>query len=275
MKSTTKRAFEAMATMGLVVAAPGVASAHFVLEAPACYSDQGPLGDPQKAPPCGDDGSLTESGDVTAYLTGSTITITIRETIPHPGHYRVALAPTPAELPADPPVTAGSTACGSTTIMDPPVFPVLADGMLVHTSAFSGAQSFDVQLPPGMTCDHCTLQVIEFMGNHGLNNPGGCFYHHCATVTIADTLPEDAGMSTTDDAGSMMSMPDGSTSTVDAGGSVGSDAGVAFDAGGTTTPAASSGCGCATAGSGAHTPAGALAVLGLAALAVRRRRRAR
>ncbi|MFO0681836.1 MAG: SCE4755 family polysaccharide monooxygenase-like protein [Sandaracinus sp.] len=270
MTATTRRAFEAVAAVGLVAAVPAAASAHFVLEEPACYSDQGPLGDPQKAPPCGDDGSLVESGDITAYQTGSTITITIHETIPHPGHYRVALAPTPGELPADPPVTAGTTACGSTTIMDPPVFPVLADGMLVHTAAFSGPQSFEVQLPPGMTCDHCTLQVIEFMSNHGLNNPGGCFYHHCATVTIADTLP-DASMST-EDAGSMMSMPDASTAMSDAG-SAGADAGVGFDGGSTTPPPASGGCSATGAGAGS-APAGLLAAFGLTALALRRRRRA-
>jgi hypothetical protein len=50
-----------------------------------------------------------------------------------------------------------------------------------------------VQLPAGMLCDHCVLQVIEFMSEHPLNNPGGCFYHHCATVTISDHAP-DAGV---------------------------------------------------------------------------------
>src|SRR4029079_14767179 len=87
-----------------------------------------------------------------------------------------------------PPVTAGgtpSTPCGSTTIMSSPVFPVIADGMLVHTAAFSGPQSFTVTLPAGMTCtSNCVLQVVEFMSNHILNNPGGCFYHHCANITI-------------------------------------------------------------------------------------------
>jgi hypothetical protein len=47
-----------------------------------------------------------------------------------------------------------------------------------------------VTLPPNVTCDHCTLQVIQFMSDHGLNNPGGCFYHHCADISIkAGTTP--------------------------------------------------------------------------------------
>ena len=68
--------------------------------------------------------------------------------------------------------------------MTTPVLPVLADNMLAHTTPFSGPQSFQITLPAGMTCASCTLQVIEFMSNHQLNNPGGCFYHHCADIAI-------------------------------------------------------------------------------------------
>ena len=106
------------------------------------------------------------TGMVTAFATGATVTVTIRETVSHPGHYRVALSTTGmGGLPADPPVTAvGSDACGSTVIQNPPVFPVLADGMLPHTSAFSGNQTFTFTLPAGMTCtSNCVLQVIEYM----------------------------------------------------------------------------------------------------------------
>jgi MYXO-CTERM domain-containing protein len=53
-----------------------------------------------------------------------------------------------------------------------------------------------------MTCaSNCVLQVAEFMSDHGLNNPGGCFYHHCANITIqaggtdagAHGVAEDSG----------------------------------------------------------------------------------
>jgi hypothetical protein len=192
-----------------------VVEAHFMLTAPASWDNQDGQGNPQKSAPCGqaDPGAApVATGAVTAFHPGDTITITIDEKIPHPGHYRVALANSQAELPADPTVTVGSTACGSAAIQDPPVFPVLADGMLVHTAAFSGPQTFTVKLPDGMTCTKCTLQVEEFMSNHGLNNPGGCFYHHCADISIQ---------------------------------APGTDAGTATDAG---TPAASdNGCGCSVA----------------------------
>ena len=60
--------------------------------------------------------------------------------------------------------------------------------------AFSGPQSFTFKLPTNMTCTgNCVLQVAEFMSDHGLNNPGGCFYHHCANITIQASGGTDAG----------------------------------------------------------------------------------
>lgn len=197
------------ALLGLGAFAASVTSeAHFTLDAPAATLEQDSLGNPQKAPPCGGDGTAT--GDVTVYQSGQNITITINETIYHPGHYRVALALNDlSELPAEPPVTAGTTACGSVPIMDPPVFPVLADGVLLHSSPFGGPQSFEVTLPDGVTCENCTLQIIEFMSEHGLNNPGGCFYHHCANITIQDEPVVTTNAGGGGDGGSSAAAPNG------------------------------------------------------------------
>lgn len=225
---------------------PSTARAHFVLQEPPASTEQDALGSPQKAPPCGDG---TDNGVVTAYAEGQTITITINETIPHPGHYRVALGVNgPDDLPDEPPVTPGSTDCGSTVIQDPPVFPVLADGELLHTSALDGPQSFQVTLPAGVKCESCTLQVIEFMSNHALNVPGGCFYHHCATVSIGTSEP--TSVTTT-----------GATSSTGAGGN-----GAGGESGG-----------CAVASGDASTSAALAALAALvavvgAALAARRKR---
>lgn len=240
---------------------PGSADAHFVLDEPASWRTQDALGNPQKLGPCGDDGTAAPTGDITAFQTGQTITITIHETIFHPGHYRVALAVNDrSELPAEPPVTAGSTPCGSVPIMDPPVFPVLADGALLHTAPFSGPQSFDVTLPAGVTCTHCTLQIIEFMSNHGLNVPGGCFYHHCADISIQDVVVQpDAGMSI-----------DSGTSDVDAASSA--DDAASADAG-TSAPVPQA-CACSAPGARRASDAPALGLLALAALIAARRRRA-
>ncbi|MGC4093878.1 MAG: hypothetical protein QM756_39430 [Polyangiaceae bacterium] len=172
----------------LAVLCARAASAHFSLQAPASWANQDSVGSPQKSAPCGqaDPGlAAVATGKVTAFAPGETITITINETIFHPGHYRVVLAVNDrSELPADPVVTPGTSDCGSAVIQSPAVFPVLADGALLHNSAFSGPQSFQVKLPSDVTCSKCTLQVAEFMSQHGLNDPGGCFYHHCADISI-------------------------------------------------------------------------------------------
>jgi hypothetical protein len=172
----------------LGVLAPAAADAHFALKAPPNWAKQDSTGGPQKSFPCGQaDPNMTPTttGAVTTFKPGETITITVDEIIYHPGHYRVALAVKDrSELPADPPVTAGSSACGSTVIQANPTFPTLADGMLKHSSEFKSDQSFQVTLPKDVTCTKCTLQVVEFMSNHVLNDPGGCFYHHCADIAI-------------------------------------------------------------------------------------------
>jgi hypothetical protein len=162
------------------------ADAHFILMTPASWMSQDSLGTPTKLGPCGNESGGTPTGTVSVFQAGQMVTITIDEVIMHPGHYRVALAVNDrSELPAEPVVTPGTgTPCGSAAVMNAPVFPVLADGVLDHTQAFSAPQTFQVKLPDGVTCEHCTLQVIEFMSQHPLNNPGGCFYHHCADIKI-------------------------------------------------------------------------------------------
>jgi len=181
---------KSLAAVLLVIAASGVADAHFTLMMPAAYSKQDNFGLPEKSPPCGqaDPGTpIQYLPDETTFAAGSTITIMVDENIFHPGHYRVAVADSEAMLPADPHVTsAPGTPCGTADIETTPVLPVIADNLMVHTSSFSSPQSVQVTLPPDLTCAHCLLQVVEFMSDHPLNNPGGCFYHHCARVSITN-----------------------------------------------------------------------------------------
>lgn len=235
------------AAVAASVLCSGVAHAHFVLVGPASWANQDALGSPQKSAPCGqaDPGApATPTGMITTYQSGDTLSVTIKETVFHPGHYRLAIAKDQGSLPADPKVTAGATPCGSAEIVASPTLPLLADGELVHTKAFTGNQTMQVKLPPGYTCVNCTLQVIEFMSNHGLNVPGGCFYHHCANVSI---VAPDGGASGTD-----ASAPRDAAGTGDAAGTTG-------DAAGTTGDAAGGGDGAAEVdlGSGGPPPGGA------------------
>ena len=189
----------------------GVAHAHFALEAPPAYSEQDALGLPEKSAPCGqaDPGTpVVPTNVVTTFHAGDTITVTIDELIFHPGHYRVALAPDQTSLPADPVVTASDTACGSAAIETSSTPGVIVDNQLPHTAAFTSPQSFQITLPT-TTCTNCTLQVVEFMSDHALNVPGGCFYHHCAQVNLVapGTAIPDAGT------GGSGTMNDGGTSS--------------------------------------------------------------
>ncbi len=183
----------------LLCATPALA--HFRLAdppspSPPSFDMQDSQGTPLLSAPCGqaDPGNPAVPSNLTSTLAaGSTVSITFTETIPHPGWYRVLIAANQAALPADPVVTPGSTPCGTTPIDPNPTLPLLADGVLVHTAAFSGPQTMNIPLPAGMTCTNCVLQVVEFMQDHPLNNPGGCFYHHCMNVSVTAAGPQDAG----------------------------------------------------------------------------------
>ena len=184
----------------LLVAAcmSAAAHAHFVLIAPAASLVQNRLGDPQKTAPCGgvsaNPGRGTPanpgvaSGAVTNVKGGTMLQLMVQETIFHPGHYRVALARTMAQLPPDPKVTTGDSGRGmrsqSAEIQNPPAAPVLLDGIFAHTER--PAQNFETEVPiPNITCQNCVLQVIEFMADHpGIAVDGGHSYHHCATLNI-------------------------------------------------------------------------------------------
>jgi hypothetical protein len=175
-----------------------VADAHFALIQPAASLLQDRLGDPQKIGPCGGvsanpgRGTLANpgvpSGAVTNVKGGTDFPLVVQETIFHPGHYRVALARTAAQLPPDPVVTTVQTEKGSRSqsavIQNPPVAPVLLDGIFAHTER--SAQNFTTNIPiPNITCANCVLQVIEFMAEHpGIGIDGGHSYHHCAIVNI-------------------------------------------------------------------------------------------
>jgi hypothetical protein len=185
----------------LLVAAP--ASAHFILLAPDSWIEANVLGDPQKAAPCGasEMTKVAPTGKITEMKGGDLLHIKIKETIFHPGFYRVALAVLDrSELPPDPEAVTRDSERGPISVsgkIDPnPKPPVLADGLFVHKApvAKDTFLETDVQLP-NINCEKCTVQVIQFMENHGLNKEGDFTYHHCADLKIVanNALPIDKG----------------------------------------------------------------------------------
>ena len=186
----------------IVFLAPSAASPHFVLIEPTNLLVQNEIGDPQKLAPCG--GRSNDPGMPTNAINeargGDMLHIKIREAIFHPGHYRVALAVNSQdELPKDPETTTRETPRGPFSVaarIDPnPKPPVLADGLFVHTErpAPGSFHEADIRLP-NINCEKCTLQIIQWMGEHRLNEDGDYSYHHCAALKISanPALPIDA-----------------------------------------------------------------------------------
>ena len=165
-------------------------SAHFKLLEPASWINEAANGDPQKMAPCGGTSANpgTPSAAVTKIKGGSKLHLKIQETVHHPGHYRVALAVNSrTELPKDPEVTTREGARGpisvSAVIQNPARPPVLADGLFAHTAR--GEEMFETDIDiPNINCEKCTLQIIEFMAEHGLNADGDYSYHHGADLQI-------------------------------------------------------------------------------------------
>lgn len=180
---------------------PAAVSAHFILLAPAATLEQNRLGDPQKKGPCG--GTSADPGTPTNAVTevrgGDMLKIRAQETIYHPGHYRVALAVNSlSELPADPETVTRDTPRGPYSVSakigpnDAP--PVIADGLFVHNERVPNTHVWETDIKiPNINCEGCTLQVIQWMAEHGLNADGDFTYHHCATlkITANPALPID------------------------------------------------------------------------------------
>ena len=163
-------------TCMLSLFAISTAQAHFALLQPpsaVAVEDGGKGGAPCGAGP--------ESNVVTAVQGGHPIAISLTEFVFHPGHYRVALSVNSrAELPADPDVTQDANGISiSAAIQSQMKAPLLADGLFVHSKAPNGSWQTTLTLP-NLNCEKCTLQIIEFMGQHRAD----FFYHHCADLKI-------------------------------------------------------------------------------------------
>jgi len=173
--------------------APVMAADHFKLLEPASRLVEDQRGDPQKLGPCGGTSANagTPTGTVSQAVGGSKLHIKVQETIYHPGFYRVALAVKSLdELPPDPVAVTRETPKGpwsiSGAIQSNPQMPVIADGLFSHRTRPTGPMDpneTDVQLP-NINCEKCTLQIVQFMEDHGYNKDGGYTYHHCADIKI-------------------------------------------------------------------------------------------
>ena len=180
----------ALVVAGALAFLPAVTHAHFKLLEPASWLIEDDLGDPQKAGPCG--GSNADWGKPTFAVTqatgGSKLHIKVQETIYHPGFYRVALAvnspPNSRRSEGDDRTDRTWTAIrvwrNHESRCRCRYWPTVCS---MHRGTRQTPFETDMTLPEHQL-QTCTLQVIQFMEQHGANNPGMYTYHHCATVQI-------------------------------------------------------------------------------------------
>jgi hypothetical protein len=241
----------------ILFCASGAAHAHFNLLMPPPLSTD--MGGGKGLPPCG---PLTPASNVVTKVQGGhPLTVSVIETTPHTGFYRIALAINArTELPLDnvvhdatgkvlPPSGTPAGISATADFENPPVFPVLADNLWPHQGTAVMTFTTSVTLP-NVTCAKCTLQVIEFMAMHlpnqaaGGGPSGGYFYHHCADlqITADPTLPgADGGVAGgSSDAGA----PDAVSPAADAGvAEVGVGSGGSVGSGGASASGGATGTG--------------------------------
>jgi len=155
----------------LVVAAP--AAAHIQLISPVARNTE------QKTGPCGLAADQDMKGaPVVTYTGGETITVSWEETVNHPSHYRVSL-----DLD------------GQDDFVDPAAMDEYYsnDAVLLDEIADKAGGVYEVEVElPDVSCETCTLQVIQVMYDKPPFADGNDMYYQCADIVI-----EGAGVETT------------------------------------------------------------------------------
>ena len=234
--------------LGLTLAAASVsvnAEAHISLDAPvsryylasSSEADQGKL----KSGPCGVSGDkrTTNASLITTFKPGETITVSWRETVQHPGHYRIAFDSDGQDFPMP-----GTTVPSGVTI--------LADN-IPDTSGSSYSQTVTL---PNIECANCTLQLIQVMTTAAPPYAAGDLYFNCADLVLKAASGSGGAPGTGGTQNRGGSGPTGGTSTPSGGVSFGT--GGAAPIGGTlaTGGARSTGGSMATGGVNTSTRGG-------------------
>jgi hypothetical protein len=252
------KGFSALA-VALFVGAPSIANAHSLLVKPV---PRDTTDTKLKMGPCGGDamnGPLTKKTPVEQYQPGATITVDFKETVGHQGCFLFRLSSTG----------------------DDKNFQVLKQ--VADPAGVGGNMSTQLTLPAGVTCQNCTLQLIQVMlgaNCAATQDPTATSnYYSCSDIRIGNFADAgalmDAGMpdydaSSTDEPGSSSS---GSTTTPTDGGGNTKDEGDEDDG---FTPSrnlqAGKGGDC-NVGFGDATDVSLFAMVGFGAMAMLRRRK--
>lgn len=133
-----------------------------------------------KEGPCGRGSSDVRTTNVTTFAAGETITVTWKETIGHPGHYRISF-----------------DTDGTTAFIDPKSFTDVGGGPSVLVDNIgdkTGTQTYSLEVTlPDIACDKCTLQIIQVMTDKPPYGDGNDLYYQCADLVLTkDSSPPDS-----------------------------------------------------------------------------------
>ena len=154
--------------IAVVASIPTLTRAHLDLVEPV--SRYGP--DVLKTGPCGVDGG-ERSNNVTVFEPGETIEVRWEEYIQHPGHYRIAFDED-----------------GDDDFVDPAEMTEMYsnDAVLLDGIEDKGELDYGVMVTlPEVTCDNCTLQIIQVMYDKPpYTTPGNDIYYQCADLVLRE-----------------------------------------------------------------------------------------
>lgn len=139
----------------------------------------------QKTGPCGSQDSMR--GPAHTFRPGETITVRWTETVNHPSHYRISFDDDGTDDFADPPSMMDFYSNDT----------VLLDDI---TDVEAADQEAEITFP-NITCDNCTLQVVQVMYDKPPYTVGGNdLYYQCADIILAGD-PAEMGNNTMPDMG--------------------------------------------------------------------------
>lgn len=164
-----------------VALTPSLAAAHITLVSPA------PRNSSQKSAPCGTAGGVRGT-NITTLAPGATLTLTWKETIDHPGHYRVAFDDDGQDFTRPPTANDSTMGIDPTVLIDP-----IAD---IQGGLPAGGRTYtqDVTLP-NVECDNCTLQLIQVMTDlskapYTIDDNSDDVYFQCVDLKLTTGAPD-------------------------------------------------------------------------------------
>ncbi len=190
------------------------ASAHILVTEPMARVDH----DNTKVNPCGSNAAWGSAG-VATFAPGEQITLRWDETILHPGYFRVVVSVTGDEaltMPSEADLDRFKAyySSGSGDLPTPVEQPngIEVDGLLVYYDYYAphgsecagtltgGTCTYEVNLTLPVSCEQCTLQLVQTMAEQFRTYGSNAHYYHCVDFTLEGDVPTtDPSTDTTGD----------------------------------------------------------------------------